>query len=321
MNTSQPSALYSLEPAANTSREYVLIADDDPMFRRILQTWLEGWGYRVIVAEDGAQAWSILQHEHPPELLILDWVMPGIDGTELCRRVRERQRSPYQYILLATGRDDKRDVVTGLEAGADDYLTKPFDRNELRARLRVGRRILTLQQDLIGAREELRFQATHDVLTGIWNRGAVLDLLHRELERSARAKTETSVLMLDLDHFKKINDTHGHLTGDVVLREVANRIVLSVRSYDLVGRYGGEEFLVVLPGCGKETVLESANRIRLAIASAPILSASSEIPVTASIGATVADIAEANSENDLLLAADKALYEAKSAGRNRVSVL
>ena len=119
----------------------------------------------MIVAEDGAQAWSFLQHEHPPELLILDWVMPGIDGTELCRRIRERQRSPYQYILLATGKDDKQDVVRGLEAGADDYLTKPFERNELRARLRVGRRILTLQQDLIGARDELRFQATHDVLT------------------------------------------------------------------------------------------------------------------------------------------------------------
>ena len=303
---------------ADISCGHVLIADDDPMFRRILQSWLEGWGYRVILAEDGAQAWGILKHEHPPELLILDWVMPKIDGTELCRRIRERQRSPYQYILLATGKDDKQDVVRGLEAGADDYLTKPFDRNELRARLRVGRRILTLQQDLIGARDELRYQATHDVLTGIWNRGAVLDLLHRELERAARAKTATSVLMLDLDHFKKINDTHGHMTGDVVLREVANRIAQSVRSYDLVGRYGGEEFLVVLPACDKAEVERSANRIRLAIASAPILTASSEIPVTASIGAAVIAGDAAASEKDALLAADKALYEAKNSGRNRV---
>lgn len=321
MNMGQPTVPHSPEPAADVSSGNVLIADDDPMFRRILQSWLDAWGYRVIVAEDGAQAWSILKHEQPPELLILDWVMPEIDGTELCRRIRERQRSPYQYILLATGKDDKQDVVRGLEAGADDYLTKPFDRNELRARLRVGRRILTLQQDLIGARDELRFQATHDLLTGIWNRGAVLDLLHRELERAARAKTATSVLMLDLDHFKKINDTHGHLTGDVVLREVANRIARSVRSYDLVGRYGGEEFLVVLPACDKAEVEQSANRIRSAIASAPILTASSEIPVTASIGATVIAGGDAASEKNALLAADKALYEAKNAGRNRVSLV
>jgi diguanylate cyclase (GGDEF)-like protein len=174
---------------------------------------------------------------------------------------------------------------------------------------------------LINARDELRFQATHDVLTGIWNRGAVLDLLHRELERAARAKTSTSVLMLDLDHFKQINDTFGHLTGDVVLREVASRIVHSVRSYDLVGRYGGEEFLVVLPACNKGEVEQSANRIRLAIASAPILTTSSEIPVTASIGATVVAGAAAASEKEVLMAADKALYEAKNGGRNRVSVV
>jgi two-component system, cell cycle response regulator len=320
MSPGHGTVLHSLEPAADISFGHVLIADDDPMFRRILQSWLEAWGYRVIVADDGAQAWSILKHEHPPELLILDWVMPEIDGTELCRRIRERQRSPYQYILLATAKDDKQDVVQGLEAGADDYLTKPFDRNELRARLRVGRRILTLQQDLIRARDELRFQATHDVLTGIWNRGAVLDLLHRELERATRAKTATSVLMLDLDHFKKINDTHGHLTGDVVLREVANRIAQSVRSYDLVGRYGGEEFLVVLPTCDKAEVEQSANRIRLAIAAAPILTASSEIPVTASIGATVINAAARASDKDALLAADKALYNAKNSGRNQVSL-
>jgi two-component system, cell cycle response regulator len=319
MSTGQPMALHPPE-SPDSSRGHVLIADDDPMFRRILLSWLEKWGYQVVVAEDGAQAWNTLQSEHPPELLILDWMMPEIDGTELCRRIRERQRSPYQYILLATGKDDKQDVVQGLESGADDYLTKPFDRNELRARLRVGRRILTLQRDLIGARDELRFQATHDVLTGIWNRGAVLDLLHRELERSVRAQTATSVFMIDLDHFKKINDTHGHLTGDIVLREVAKRIVQSVRSYDLVGRYGGEEFLVVLPACDKAEVEQSANRIRLAIASAPILTASSEIPVTASIGATVVGGTTTVSEKEALLAADKALYNAKNGGRNRVSL-
>jgi two-component system cell cycle response regulator len=274
----------------------------------------------VIVAEDGAKAWKILQQEHPPELLILDWVMPEIDGAELCRRIRKRQGSLYQYILLVTGKDDKQDVVEGLEAGADDYLTKPFDRNELRARLRVGRRVLKLQQDLINAREELRFQATHDLLTGIWNRGAVLDLLHRELDRATRAKTRTSVLMLDVDDFKQINDAHGHLIGDEVLREVAVRISQSVRSYDLVGRYGGEEFLVVLPGCDAAETEHSANRVRLAITSTPVLTANSSIRVTASIGATVVPLGSL-SDTEILSIADKALYQAKNGGRNRVVLL
>src|SRR5437867_466742 len=140
----------------------VLIAEDDAISRKILQNWLKNWGYQVIIAEDGAKAWDILQEESPPELLILDWMMPGIEGTELCRRIRSRQRVPYQYILLLTANNDKQDVVRGLEAGAEDYLTKPFEPSELRARLTVGKRILALQRDLIQAREELRFQATHD---------------------------------------------------------------------------------------------------------------------------------------------------------------
>jgi two-component system, cell cycle response regulator len=320
MNVSEWSPAHSLESAQpRISCQRVLIAEDDAMFRKILQSWLQGWSYQVTVAEDGTKAWEILQQEGPPELLILDWVMPGVDGTELCRRIRERQRGPYQYILLVTAKDDKQDVVRGLEAGADDYLTKPFDRSELRARLRVGRRILTLQDDLIQAREELRFQATHDVLTGIWNRGALLDLLQRELQRASRTQSSTGLLMLDLDHFKNINDTYGHLTGDVVLKEVANRISRVVRSYDLVGRYGGEEFLIVLPSCDKNQVKNSAERIRTCVADAPILAASSEISVTVSIGGTVANEGVTAGKGPLA-AADAALYQAKNAGRNRTVV-
>jgi diguanylate cyclase (GGDEF)-like protein len=218
-----------------------------------------------------------------------------------------------------TARDEKEDVVRGLDAGADDYLTKPFDRSELRARLNVGRRILHLQQELIQAREELRFRATHDVLTGVWNRGALLEMLHRELERGARSATPTAVLMLDLDHFKHVNDTYGHLAGDAVLREVARRMLDNVRAYDLVGRYGGEEFLIVLPGCNRQQVEQSAERIRCAVAGQAVPGEGCQIPVTLSIGATVAENGE--TERETLTAADTALYQAKVAGRNRVVML
>jgi len=298
----------------------VLIAEDDAICRKILETWLRNWGYRVIVADDGAKAWDILQQENAPELLILDWVMPEIDGTELCRRVREQRRVSYPYILLVTANDEKQDVVRGLEAGADDYLTKPFDANELRARLKVGVRILALQHDLIHSREELRFQATHDALTGILSRGAVLDLLQRELERAVRPQTPTGILMLDVDHFKKINDTYGHLVGDVVLKEVTHGISLLVRSYDLVGRYGGEEFLIVLPSCDKNHIRQTAERIRLMVGSTPILACGSEISVTVSIGATVVT-PDTTQAKEILATADAALYQAKNAGRNRTVVV
>ena len=297
----------------------VLVAEDDPMFRTILKRWLETWGYPVTIAEDGEQAWAILQQEAQPELLILDWVMPGVDGAELCHRIRARQRAPYQYILLVTAKDNTDDVVAGLDAGADDYPTKPFERNELRARLRVGKRILTLQDGLIRAREDLRFQATHDALTGIWNRRAVFDLLQRELERATRSLSATGLLMLDLDHFKEVNDTYGHLAGDAVLREAAARVIQVVRSYDLVGRHGGEEFLVVLPGCDSNQVLQSAERVRATIEATPIIVGRFAIRVTVSVGATSAT--SGTSEKELLGIADAALYQAKNAGRNRTVLL
>ncbi len=317
MSVTEQKAFQSLESEfeSRISCDRVLIAEDDPISRKILHNWLESWGYEVTVAEDGATAWKILQNEHPPELLILDWFMPTIDGMELCRRIRGRQQAPYQYILLATSRDGKHDLVKGLEAGADDYLTKPLDKNQLQARLTVGKRILALQRGLIQAREELRFQATHDALTGILNRGTILDLLHRELERGFRSKSTTGIMMLDLDHFKLVNDTFGHLAGDAVLREVARRMNQAVRSYDLVARYGGEEFLIVLPGCDKDQIKECAERIRSLIASFPVIH-SSELSITVSIGAAVAAPGTAT-EIEILAAADAALYEAKNSGRNR----
>jgi two-component system, cell cycle response regulator len=292
------------------------VAEDDAMFRKILQTWLENWGYKVTLAEDGAKAWEILQRPIPPQLLILDWMMPAIHGVELCHRVREQNRSPYQYILLATAKDAKQDLVQGLEAGADDYLTKPFDKSELRARLRAGNRILTLQDGQIQAQELLRFQATHDLLTGVWNRGAILETLRRELDRAARSRTATGIMMLDIDHFKAVNDTYGHLAGDRVLMEVTQRILRAVRAYDAVGRYGGEEFLIVLPGCTREQINQGSERVRSAVDSGPILLDGGPLSVTVSIGAAVTTGAVI-SETEMLAAADAALYRAKDIGRNR----
>jgi diguanylate cyclase (GGDEF)-like protein len=271
------------------------------------------------MAEDGAEAWAILQQEIRPQVLILDWMMPAINGLELCRKVRERNQIPYQYILLATAKDAKQDLVRGLEAGADDYLTKPFDRGELQARLRACNRILTLQDDQIQAHEQLRFQATHDGLTGSWNRSEILEMLRRELERGARSNTTTGILMLDIDHFKAINDTYGHLTGDAVLREVTQRISQAVRSYDSVGRYGGEEFVIVLPGCNREQVDQGAERVRAAVDGGPVRVNESQIAVTVSIGAAVTTHG-AISEKEILAAADLALYRAKEIGRNRTVV-
>lgn len=304
-------------PGSSCNR--VLVAEDDAMFRRILESWLTTWGYEVTMAEDGAEAWAILQQEIRPQVLILDWMMPAINGLELCGKVRERNQIPYQYILLATAKDAKQDLVRGLEAGADDYLTKPFDRSELKARLRACNRILTLQDDQIRAHEQLRFQATHDALTGLWNRGEILEMLRRELERGARSKTTTGILMLDIDHFKKINDTYGHLTGDAVLREVTQRISKAVRSYDSVGRYGGEEFVIVLPGCSREQVDQGAERVRGAVDNGPVRVNDAQIAVTVSIGAAVTTHGGI-SEKEILAAADVALYQAKRIGRNRTVV-
>jgi two-component system, cell cycle response regulator len=308
------SAINFTQPGSACDR--VLVADDDAMFRKILQTWLEDWGYQVTIAEDGAKAWSILQEELPPQILILDWIMPDITGVDVCRRVREQNRAPYQYILLATANDAKQDLVRGLEAGADDYLTKPFDKRELQARLRAANRILTLQHDSIQAQEQLLFQATHDSLTGLSNRRAILETLHRELERAARSDEAMGVLLIDVDHFKMINDTHGHLIGDDVLREIAQRINHAVRVYDSVGRYGGEELLVVLPGCGRDQIHEGAERIRSAIDRTPMLLNGSKISVTVSIGATIAT-GGTMSDTEMLAAADIQLYRAKKNGRNR----
>ncbi len=296
----------------------ILIAEDDPVSRHLLETFLVKWSYQVVVATDGAEAWRILQQEDPPRLAILDWMMPSMDGVQICREVRKRGAEPYFYILLVTAKGQKQDVLEGLEAGADDYLTKPFDPHELRARLRAGRRIIELQEQLIAAREALREEATHDPLTGLWNRAAILEILQRELARAQRAGTAVTVIMADLDHFKHINDTYGHLAGDAVLREVTRRMLSSVRVYDSIGRYGGEEFLIVAPGNDLTGALKHAERVRAGVSRNAVDIFEGAFPLTISLG--VAASSDAKEADQLVRAADEALYRAKHAGRNRVEI-
>jgi diguanylate cyclase (GGDEF)-like protein len=296
----------------------VLIAEDDTVSRRLLEATLSKWGYEVLACTDGWEAWQILQQPNPPSLAILDWMMPRMDGIHVCREVRKQATEPYIYLILLTARNQKTDIITGLEAGADDYIIKPFDANELRMRLRAGRRILDLQSELIYAREKLRERATSDSLTCLWNRAAILEILQQELDRAKRVEAPLSILLADLDHFKRINDTYGHLSGDAVLREAASRMRSAVRPYDRIGRYGGEEFLLVLPDCEVSGALVLAERLRLAVAGEGIALAEGMVSVTMSIGTATSDMA--GDIHSLIGAADAALYRAKNQGRNCVEL-
>jgi diguanylate cyclase (GGDEF)-like protein len=296
----------------------VLAAEDNPVFQSMLANMLIKWGYQPVIAHDGNEAWEALQQPDGPQLAILDWMMPGLNGVDICRGVRAAGREPYVYILLLTARADSHDLVEGMEAGADDYVTKPFQAHELRVRLRAGRRIVDLQQQLLAAREALREQATHDGLTGLLNRNAIIEVLHKDLARAAREGRALSLLMVDLDHFKLVNDTWGHIAGDAVLRESARRMREAVRSYDSVGRYGGEEFLIVLPGCDADHAVSQAERVREKFACAPFFTGPGSLQVTCSIGASSRTLPSEADAEALMREADLALYSAKGDGRNRV---
>jgi len=297
----------------------ILIADDDQVSRRLLEVHLDKWGYQVVTARDGDEAWRLLQDPDPPRLAILNWMMPGLEGTELCRRVRGQGEEPYIYIILLTALSGEENLCAGMDAGADDYLTKPFRVNELRVRLRAGRRIIDLQDQLIAARERLRIKAAHDPLTGLWNHEEIISTLERELARASRGGEQVAAIMADIDHFKLVNDGFGHLAGDAVLRRVADKMLERIRPYDAVGRYGGEEFLVVLFGCDGKSALALAERLRLSVCRAPIDTAEGVIPVTISLGVALSG-AGLQESLALIRAADQALYRAKEKGRNRVEI-
>jgi diguanylate cyclase (GGDEF)-like protein len=295
----------------------ILVAEDEPVTRRGLVALLTKWEYEVIETEDGLAAWRVLQATNAPRLVILDWMMPGMDGVELCRAIRRHAPEPYVYILLLTARKGQEDVITGLDAGADDYVTKPFDAHELQVRLRAGRRILDLQDELVSARETRRQQATRDALTGALNRRTVVEGLKRELMRAQRDGGAVGVILMDLDHFKRINDTYGHPVGDLVLHEAVQRIQRELRPHDMLGRYGGEEFLLVLPGCTAVDAATIAERLRRRLADEPMNLSVGQLSITSSFG--VASSAEVRHDAESLMRlADASLYRAKHEGRNRV---
>jgi diguanylate cyclase (GGDEF)-like protein len=303
----------------------ILVAEDDPVSRRLLEVTLSKWGYEVVTCTDGQAAWEALKAPDAPQLAILDWMMPLLDGLQVCRNVRnpaERPAEPYVYIILLTAKSQKTDMVTGLEAGADDYLTKPFDAQELRMRLRAGWRILDLLDELVRAREILREQARKDSLTQLCTRATVLELLMHELDRSQRDSADrdapVSVVLADLDHFKHINDTYGHLAGDAVLRETAHRMRDAIRPYDSIGRYGGEEFLLVLSNCDTIGAAAIAERLLQAVRKDTIVLAEATVSVTLSAGVATSGVIQ--DPEALVGAADAALYRAKRGGRNRVEV-
>jgi diguanylate cyclase (GGDEF)-like protein len=291
----------------------LLVADDSAVYRRMLQSLLESWQYEVVLAEDGNQALALLQGPNAPRLALLDGVMPGLSGPELCQTLRRQDEYIYTILLSANGRE--HDIAHGFELGADDYLAKPFMEFELKARLRVGMRIIEAQNNLVKTQQALQFQATHDPLTNVWNRGGIMAILDKEISRASREGNPLSVCLMDIDHFKRVNDTYGHLLGDEVLQNTTRRVADGLRPYDSLGRYGGEEFLVVLPNCCGEAATGIADRMRRSVGEAPMACSPSVLTVTVSLG--VCEWLPTMDVNGLLKQADAALYAAKAAGRNR----
>jgi two-component system, cell cycle response regulator len=296
-----------------------LVVDDSAVYRKLIGDHLRSWGFGVTLAESGSEAWQILEQPDSPKLVLLDWVLPDLDGIELCQRIRQAGSSgPYVYVILLTSNEGRQHMLDAMQAGADDYLVKPFDELELKARLLVGKRILDLQDALVSARESMRHAATHDSLTGLMNRGEILAMLQRELERARREHQPVGVILGDIDHFKSVNDTLGHLFGDEALREIGGRLRAQLRLYDGVGRYGGEEFLMVLPNCDLANALLRANELREIIAAAPVVCSGKERLITMSMGVAVSTCEGKNEVETLLNQADAGLYAAKEKGRNRI---
>ncbi|MFQ5427611.1 MAG: diguanylate cyclase [Thermodesulfobacteriota bacterium] len=294
----------------------ILVAEDDSTSRRMLGAVFAKLGYDVISVADGQEAWEELKKDSPPRLAVLDWMMPGLSGLDVCAKVRATGSEEYTYIILLTSNSAQDDILEGMSAGADDYIIKPFNRQELEVRVKAGSRVIKLQSELLLAKEKIRQQARTDSLTGVANRRALFSHLDGELNRAERERKSISIAMLDIDHFKAVNDNYGHQAGDAVLKECVSRISGSIRPYDYVGRYGGEEFLLILPGAEESNAMIVCERIRERIQDEPFIHNNISIQCTVSIG--LATWSGREDVDKLIEASDKALYSAKATGRNRV---
>lgn len=294
----------------------VLIAEDDATSLNILQTILTKWGYEVEAVSDGVKALAVLLRKDAPKLAVLDWMMPGLDGVEVCRKVRALNNDNPPYLIILTSRDEKADIVEGLSAGANDYIAKPYDVGELKVRIEVGKRMIDLQCKLHCALEDLSKQAVTDALTSAPNRRGILERLDAEISRALQENTSLWVSILDIDRFKGVNDHHGHLVGDAVIKECIRRIQGVIRPYDAVGRLGGDEFLVIIPSTPTHKAPEVFEWIRTAIADEEVIIGGERLCITVSQG--VVNCGRHESEDEIIRKADEALYQVKESGRNKV---
>ncbi len=291
-----------------------IIVEDDPISRRLLETYLSEWGYDIIMAHNGEEAWKLFQNESAPNLVISDWMMPEMDGLMLCRKIRESENPAYVYFILLTSKGGNENIVEGLMAGADDYLVKPFNQNELKCRIGIGKRIIEMHRKILKL-------ATTDSLTGVFNRKTFMEKMTIELQRSKREQTSLSMILLDIDYFKTINDGYGHQTGDLVLQRFTEQLFKSTRSYDFIGRYGGEEFVICLPNTDLVQSRSIAERMRKNTEEMEINGPgdlTSPIKVTASFGVASLSSCGKESVDSIISRADEAMYRAKREGRNRV---
>lgn len=307
----------------------VLIAEDDAVSRMILRRAVQRFGHEVLVAEDGRKAWKLYRETPGVDVVISDWMMPDMDGLELCHRLREEKRDEYTYFIFLTTLNGKEHLLEGMQAGADDYLSKPLDRDQLEVRLIAAARITALHRQLTKQKEELEKlnfelfkQARRDPLTRLGNRLRLREDLDALRDRVERCGHSYCAVLCDVDSFKLYNDHYGHLKGDEVLQKVAKAILQSFRSRDACYRYGGEEFLIILPEQTLESTALAAERLRRAVEELAIPHEASEPGgiVTVSCGLAELSPGEKKTVEEFLKEADEALYQAKESGKNKVAV-